>query len=125
MQHSLLCVDDDSDTIELIRMMFTLKGFQVTAAMTSEECLNCLGNNSFDLIILDYQLPDKTGLQLCKEIRLFNSQTPIIFLSATASERESTKCLAAGAQAYLLKPDDITRIDGVVMGYLTNRTTVG
>jgi Response regulators consisting of a CheY-like receiver domain and a winged-helix DNA-binding domain len=53
-------------------------------------------------------LPDGSGVELCRRVRKFNQRTPIIFYSGLAYETDITKALAAGAQAYLVKPVDVT-----------------
>jgi FOG: CheY-like receiver len=64
--------------------------------------------HGFDLFIFDSMLPDGSGVELCRRVRKFNQRTPIIFYSGLAYETDITKALAAGAQAYLVKPVDVT-----------------
>lgn len=109
-KNSILCVDDDVDTVELLKMIFKLNRFSITSAMMAEEGLRYAEQGGFNAIILDNKLPDYSGADLCREIREFDSQTLIIFFSALAMERDSDKCLSAGAQSYLLKPDGVDTI---------------
>jgi len=60
------------------------------------------------LYLLDTRFPEGSGLDLCKQLREFNPQTPIVFYSGDARETEKAKGLAAGADAYLVKPDSDT-----------------
>lgn len=113
-ENTVLCVDDDADAVELLRMMFKYEGFLVISAMTSEDGLRYAKEGGFAAIILDNKLPDYPGTDLCSEIKEFDSQTPIIFFTASALERDRVECLSAGAQAYLTKPEDIDRIADVV-----------
>ena len=59
----------------------------------------------FDLCLLDSRLPDLDGFELCSRMRAMNSHTPILFFSGDAYESDKKKGLAAGANAYLTKPD--------------------
>jgi DNA-binding response OmpR family regulator len=62
----------------------------------------------FDLYLLDTRFPEGSGLELCRQLRKFNSQTPIVFYSGDAYEADKAKGLAAGADAYLVKPNTDT-----------------
>ena len=62
----------------------------------------------FDLYLLDTRFPEGSGLDLCKQLREFSPQTPIVFYSGNAGEPDKAKGLAAGADAYLVKPDSDT-----------------
>jgi DNA-binding response OmpR family regulator len=120
-QNRILCVDDDKDTIDLLKTMFKYKHCLVSSAMTSEQGLRYATRGNFDAIILDYKLPDGMGTELCREIRQHDSETPIIFFSASAFEGDYKAGLSAGADAYLLKPEDVFRISDVVMEFIESR----
>lgn len=111
----ILCIDDDFDTIKTLEVMFKLEGFSLTSSTTLEKGLRYARQGNFNAIIMDYKLLDCTGAELCKEIREFDSMIPIIFFTASALARDREKCLEAGAQAYLVKPNDIDRITDIVM----------
>ena len=76
----------------------------MTSAQTIATALELVQQQAFDLFLLDSRLPDGSGIDLCKRIRQFNLQTPIIFFSAAAYEADKTMALDAGAQGYLTKP---------------------
>lgn len=124
-EKTILCVDDDAYTVELLKMMFNLKGFVVSLATTSEEGLYYAKEGGFAAIILDNKLPDNTGSDLCREIREFDSRTPIIFLTASILERDREEALLAGTQEYLLKPDNVENIIDKVMQYIKLTQTKG
>jgi CheY-like chemotaxis protein len=89
-------VEDDSDTANLFSHLFEAKGYRVTIARTAEECLKIYskslqklklkhtprGTLSYDAIILDYNLPDRNGLEVAKEILAISPHQRIIFVSA-------------------------------------------
>ncbi len=100
----LLCVDDDKDTIELLRVIFGFAGYDVKTAETALVATHRLRTSLFDLYVLDNRLPDMNGLDLIKKIRAFDASTPIVLSSADAREQEQDRALACGAQAYLIKP---------------------
>lgn len=64
----------------------------------------------FSLFIFDSVLPDGSGVELCRRVRQFNQRTPIIFYSGLAYEADIIKALRDGAQAYLVKPLDLSEL---------------
>jgi DNA-binding response OmpR family regulator len=103
-ESSILCVDDNEDTREILTYLLEEKGFAVTACRTLDECLEQARQKHFSVIILDYHFGDGTSLDVCREIRFHNPATPIIFYSGEARGTEIQKALEAGATEYLVKP---------------------
>jgi DNA-binding response OmpR family regulator len=103
---SILCIEDDQDTCELIAFSLGMSGYQVEAVHTVEEGLSRAKKKPFLLYSIDSRLPDGSGVELCRQIREFDSTTPIIFHSGNAFPEHIEKALRAGAQAYLVKPTD-------------------
>jgi CheY-like chemotaxis protein len=116
----ILFVDDDEDCCELMSTMLKLSNdsFVVTSANTAEEALSLIETQRFDLYILDYRLPDLTGVELCSRIRQIDGQTPIMFYSGLAREVDLLDAKLAGANDYLIKPNDLGRFTETVQGYL-------
>jgi CheY-like chemotaxis protein len=96
----VLYVDDHSDTCELV--MELLKEHEVTSAYSMADAVDRATAEKFDLYILDYHLPDGTGLELCQMLRAFDRDTPILFATATSSITE-TQVITAGAQGLIKK----------------------
>jgi DNA-binding response OmpR family regulator len=106
----VLFVEDTSDTRDLVEFTLRQDGFKVVTAQTAEEGLSLARENSFGLILLDIGLPDKDGLELCREIRGFDQQTPIFFYTAFAELLDLNEATKAGAQGCLRKPEDTPRL---------------
>jgi CheY-like chemotaxis protein len=104
---SVLLVDDNKDTRDMLALLFEEWGYSATLTSTAIEGLKQLLARSFDIIILDNWLPDLDGVELCRQIREFNRHTPIIFFSAATMGSEDRAALAAGANAYLYKGDGL------------------
>jgi len=96
----VLCVDDSPDTCELVAV--TLKAWDVAAEHSMAEGLRRATGEAFDLILLDYHLPDGTGLDLCRQIRLFDVTTPIVMVTVTHSIAHD-EVLRAGGQGVIRK----------------------
>ena len=80
----ILCADDHEDTRAMLVLWLDLCGYEVTTAGSIAESLPLTERGGFDLLILDGWYPDGLGVDLCEQIRRFDSQTPILFLSALA-----------------------------------------
>ena len=98
----ILLVEDYEDSRELAT--HTLTEYTLTCARNFNEGLRLARQGGFDLYILDNWLPDKSGVELCRAIREFDPQTPILFYSAAAYAKDIQEGLRAGAQVYLVKP---------------------
>lgn len=101
--NSILVVDDDEGTRELLRMGLEKRGFQMILAKNGIEAMRLIEDEAPDLIILDLMMPHVDGLQVCQRVRA-NYDTPIIVLSAIGLEETIVKALDLGADDYLIKP---------------------
>jgi DNA-binding response OmpR family regulator len=106
----ILCVEDDKDSCELLDFILSGEGFEVVSCSTSQEGLHLAKQGGFSAIVLDYCLPEVSGLEICREIRTYDKQTPIIFYTASAYPKDKEEGLKAGANAYLVKPIDLEKI---------------
>jgi DNA-binding response OmpR family regulator len=109
----VLFVEDTADTRDLVEFSLQSEGFTVITAQTADEGLGLARTKPFALILLDIGLPDKDGLELCREIRRFDQQTPIVFYTAFAELLDLEEAAKAGAQGTLRKPEDTARIGEV------------
>ena len=106
----ILYVEDHADTRILMSLMLKEAGFRVTEVTNGEEALKAARAGKFDLYLLDHTYPDVSGVTLCLSIREFDRQTPIVFYSGRALPEEKQAALDAGAQDYLIKPDDLFNV---------------
>jgi CheY-like chemotaxis protein len=124
--HRILCVDDDKDCCEMISFMLEMCGLPCSVKLVNnaKEALSILENESFDLYILDYRMPEVSGLELCSKIRKKDKQTPIMFFSAMSREVDRKNVIAAGANDYLVKPNDLDRLTETVKQLVTEQMPV-
>ncbi|WP_440108574.1 response regulator transcription factor [Paenibacillus sp. QZ-Y1] len=113
----LLLVEDDENLVFGIQYTLSSEGYDVVVAGSLKEARRALQAESIDLILLDVNLPDGSGYQLCSEIRV-TSQVPIIFLTALDEEANVVAGLDLGADDYVTKPvrtkELISRIKAVL-----------
>jgi DNA-binding response OmpR family regulator len=114
----ILYIEDHADTRELVTLVLRLNGFEVITGSTIEAGIELAGQTAFDLYMLDSWLSDGSGLELCKRIREFDQQTPILFYSAAAYETDRDVALECGAQAYLVKPSQISELCALVFSLI-------
>ena len=114
MTPNILFVEDTSDTRDLVEFGLQQEGISVTSAQTAEDGAALARSQSFALILLDVGLPDKDGLELCREIRTFDTSTPILFYTGFADLLDREQAIAAGAQGCLRKPEDTIRLGALI-----------
>ena len=101
----VLCVDDHHDTSEMLQLLLAEENYEVHTAATMEEACRHAENFSYDLYVLDKRLPDGTGLELCERLNIISPGVPCIFYSGDAYEIHRREAMAAGAAAYVAKPN--------------------
>lgn len=100
----ILLVEDEMHVVSFIKKGLTEEGFDVTVAFDGNTGLQLFYDNQFDLIILDIMLPDKNGLEVCKDVRKVNHNVPVLFLTALGTSENIVLGLETGADDYLVKP---------------------
>jgi DNA-binding response OmpR family regulator len=100
----ILIVEDEVGIVQFLQQGLEEEGYTITSASDGLKGFECTQKENFDLILLDWMLPKMTGLELCKSIRLKNTTTPIIFLTAKDTVQETIEGLKAGANDYIKKP---------------------
>jgi len=109
----ILYVDDHEDSAEMFRLLLASPDYEVGIARTIAEAVDLAKAESFDLYILDKRLPDGSGTDLCIKLNVITPGVPCIFYTGDAYEIHRQEALAAGAHAYVPKPDIEKLIDTV------------
>lgn len=102
----ILIVEDDKDLLLNTKTQLEKAGFGVDEATTQETAEYQLDVNQYDAIVLDINLPDGNGFEICKSIREKQNATPIIIMTARDALTDKLKGLDLGADDYVLKPVD-------------------
>jgi DNA-binding response OmpR family regulator len=94
----------------MLELLLAKENYEVDTASTMEHACRLAAQKEFDLFVLDRRLPDATGLELCERLQQISPGVPCIFYSGDAYELHRKDAMAAGAAAYVAKPD----IDGLI-----------
>jgi signal transduction histidine kinase len=115
----VLLVEDNIDNQALITKYIKKLGLTVDTANNGQEAIDKISGQSYDLILMDIQMPVMDGLEAIRRLRVAGNKTPIISLTANAMQEDRKKCFDAGADDYLSKPINFTRFHAVLSQYLS------
>jgi DNA-binding response OmpR family regulator len=118
-QFRVLCTEDDTDTRDLIILMLNANNCEVVSSTSFVESLHLARSQHFDLYLLDNWMLGSSGIELCKELRGFDSDTPILFYSAAVYDKDKEQAQECGAQGYVTKPADGDRLITEVLRLIT------
>ena len=118
-EHSpvVLCVEDDLDTQEMLRVLLCERGYNSEVAGTRADALRMIQEKEIALVLLDNMLPDGNGVELCRQVREFNKRLPIVFVSGSANDDERLEALGSGANAFLTKPLALDKLFAMLNDY--------
>src|SRR4029077_20979436 len=102
----VLVVDDEADIRESLDTLLSLEGYSVELAQNANEGLRKIESGNYDLILLDLMMPDRSGMEVLKEIRERDLETPIFMITAYGSAEVAVSALKSGANDYFSKPWD-------------------
>jgi DNA-binding NtrC family response regulator len=102
----ILVVDDEADIRESLEALLGLEGYTVDLAQNAAEGLHKLENRGYDLVLLDLMMPDRSGMEVLKEVRERDTDTPIFMITAYGSVEAAVTALKFGANDYFSKPWD-------------------
>ncbi len=100
----ILLVEDEPGIVNFLKQGLEEESFAVVAAQDGQTGLDLALATPFDLILLDWMLPNLSGIEFCRQFRLQNTETPIIFLTAKDTTAETILGLQTGANDYIKKP---------------------
>lgn len=107
---SVLLVEDEENLHESLKLNLELEGYQVTSAFDGIQAMKAVQNEYFDLIIMDVMIPEVDGFSVTQNIRLTNTEVPILILSAKDSSADKVTGLKKGADDYLTKPFNLEEL---------------
>ncbi len=124
---TILIIDDNSTNLKLLRILLTVKGYEVHTAKDAEDALSILKNFIPRMILMDLQLPGMDGLELTRKLKkdaTFKS-TIIIAITAFAMKGDAERAIESGCDGYIAKPIDTDTLPCVLEQYLNRQPNTG
>ena len=116
----VLVIDDEVDIRESLETLLSLEGYAVDLAQNGGEGLRALESKGYDLVLLDLMMPDRSGMEVLREVRERDTETPIFLITAYGSVEAAVEALKLGANDYFSKPWDneklLIEIDRMIAG---------
>ncbi|MDI1234743.1 MAG: response regulator transcription factor [bacterium] len=121
MSKRILLVEDEHSLLDLVKLNLELDGNKVVGVRDGIEAIKRFKDEQFDLVVLDIMIPGIDGLNVCENIRLKNTEVPILFLSAKNSAEDRIAGLKKGADDYLTKPFNLEELQLRVQNLLARK----
>ena len=119
MKHAkLLIVEDDTGIQEMLDYSLKQEGYEIHSAFTVKEGWELLESKAIDLVLLDWMLPDNSGIDLLHRIRKYHSKLPVIMVTAKAEEEDRILGLDVGADDYVTKPFSVRELNSRIQAIL-------
>jgi two-component system, OmpR family, manganese sensing response regulator len=106
----ILLVDDEVELTDPLSRLLQRQGYEVEVAADGQVGCDMATGKAYDLLILDWMLPGKNGLEICREVRSRAQTTPVLFLTAKDTLDDRVDGLDAGADDYLVKPFELREL---------------
>ncbi len=110
----ILLAEDDADIADLVVMLMSERGIDVTAVQNGALALDALEKADFDLVLMDIHMPVMTGYETLAVLQQINNPTPVVIMSASAVDADREKAEALGCFDYLIKPVDIEEVIEII-----------
>ena len=115
----VLVAEDNPSNQKLIAILLQRIGLEVILAGDGLEAIERCGEQSFDIILMDMQMPNMNGYDATRQLRSQGIKTPIIAVTANAMTGDEQKCIDVGCHGYLPKPIDRNKLDELVAQHLS------
>lgn len=119
----ILVVDDEADSLEIMRMILENAGYDVQTASNGQEALSKINEQKLDLIFLDVKMPKMDGKELCRKLKRDpeTAKIPVVLHSASGNEQTRARAIEAGADGFMFKPFTMEKLVGIVKEHLGDR----
>jgi len=111
MSEKVLLVDDEKEFLEAMSERMQARGMDVSTASSAKEAFDLIEKESFDAIVLDFQMPAMDGIEALKSIKSKRPESQIILLSGYATVEKSVEAMKIGAADFLEKPADLEKLE--------------
>lgn len=109
--YSILIVDDEEPQRNVLAGYLQKKGFKIFTASSGNSGIELVKNNMIDIVLSDYKMPDKTGIEVLEEVKRINPEINFVILTAYGTIENAVKAMRLGAYDYISKPVDLDELD--------------
>jgi two-component system phosphate regulon response regulator PhoB len=117
-QANILVVEDDQGIQDMLKYSLSEEGYTLYSAFTVKEGWGVINNKAIDLVLLDWMLPDNSGIDLLHRIRKYHSMLPVIMITAKTEEEDRVLGLDVGADDYVTKPFSVRELNSRIQAIL-------
>lgn len=114
MPSKILIVDDDAHLRETLRDLLEMEGYEVFEASSGAEAMSLIASDFYHIILMDFNLTDKTGIEVIKDIRKLNKDSQILMMTAHASLDTAVKAIQESVYDFLIKPVDFNYLKNAI-----------
>jgi len=118
---NLLLIDDEQGQREILSGYLKKKGYNVSVAASGQEGINLVKSAAIDIVISDYKMPDKTGLEVLAEVKTLNPEISFVIVTAYGTIEHAVYAMRLGAYDYLSKPIDLDELDLLLERIIENK----
>lgn len=118
MNSEILIIDDVPENLKLLSEILKSKGFKVRTLPSGKMVMKSIENSMPDIVLLDVNMPEIDGYEVCREIKKFKPDLPVIFISAMSETFDKVKGFEAGGVDYITKPFNIVEVYSRIMVHL-------
>lgn len=119
----VLAVDDSAETLALLKAAITSAGYTFLGAQSGKECLDLIARVQPRLILLDLQMPEINGFEVCRQLRATRNarDVPIAFLTASKTVEDVRAGVGVGGNDFIIKPPDLEKLLGRIAHWTSRR----
>ena len=114
----ILIVEDDTGIQDMLKFSLSAEGYSIDQAFTVKQAWEIIQNKAIDLVLLDWMLPDNSGIDLLHRIRKYHSMLPVIMVTAKTEEDDRILGLDVGADDYVTKPFSVRELSSRIQALL-------
>ncbi|QQS36482.1 MAG: sigma-54-dependent Fis family transcriptional regulator [Ignavibacteriales bacterium] len=119
--YTILIADDESTQRDILSGYLKKKGYKIFSASSGSDAINIAKNNLVDIVLSDYKMPDKTGLEVLEELKHLNPEISFVMITAYGTIENAVKAMRLGAFDYISKPVDLDELDLLLERIIENK----
>lgn len=120
-EYSILIIDDEASQREILKGYLEKKGYKTYSASSGSDGVSVTKSEHVDIILSDYKMPDKTGIEVLEEIKQINPEISFVLMTAYGTIENAVKAMRLGAYDYLSKPVDLDELELLLEKIIENK----